>query len=135
MAEAKGKKRKSSRLVLAGGALAAAAVAGAYLSDCIPGMKFGAGSGADAPKEDAEPAEETEQKQTDPNAPLSVGVEDDQCRQAEDALGDCDALCEELSALDPPRTIVIDGTKGIHKTVTELVDCLEQADVSVRLAE
>lgn len=135
MAEAKGKKRKSSRLVLAGGALAAAAVAGAYLSDCIPGMNFGAGSGEQTPTADAEPSEEVEENQVDPGAPLSVTVEDDQCSREDQDLGDCESLCTELSALDPPRPIVIDGTKGIHKTVTELVDCLEAADVSVRLAE
>lgn len=130
MAEGDGKKRKSSKMLLLGGALAAAAAAGAYLSDCIPGMNLGAGSGSDAPAEDREKDEEAE-KAVDPNAPVAVRVVKDQCAKADDELGDCDALCKDLIALDPPREIVIDGAEGVHKTVTDLVDCLETAKLSV----
>ncbi len=109
------------------GVASAAAVAGAYLSDCVPG--FGLGDGGGPPTATSTPDKhEAPQEESAEDGSIAVAVKGERCTLGEDSPDDCESVCASLEARAlQSKSIAIDATLGAHGSVEALKQCLRAA--------
>ncbi|MCH9680466.1 MAG: hypothetical protein K0V04_03450 [Deltaproteobacteria bacterium] len=121
------------------GLAAVAALVGAYLSDCIPGLGSGGEVGTPStpaptpvPVKDTPPPKDADAQGS---ARAVVAVVGEQCRHGETELAACADVCAELGPGSASTPVEIDATQGTHGSVEALRTCLTKAgytDITTR---
>ncbi len=132
----------SGRFGIVAALVAVAALAGAYLSECITGLNVAAPTGQQA---DAQKAGGDEKSSDAPaaktGAARSVVVQGDDCELDGAPKAPCAQVCETLKAAAADTKskskgggeVNVDATHGSHGVVVELKSCLEGAGYDVDL--